>query len=108
MAYYKYQGAYTAEAWRALLKKPANRAELIRPVIERLGGSVENWWFTFGEHDFVVIAQMPDNVSAAAFSLAAAAGGSVKTFVTTPLITMPEGIAAMKKAAKSGYRPPAK
>jgi uncharacterized protein with GYD domain len=61
---------------------------------------------SFGEYDAHVILQAPDNVTAAALSLAAAAGGSVKAVRTTPLMTMEEGMEAMRKAAAAGYRPP--
>jgi uncharacterized protein with GYD domain len=108
MSYYMFQGAYTSEAWKTLLKKPINRFEAIRPAIKKLGGSIEGGWFAFGEYDFVLIARLPDDVSAAAFSLAAAAGGSLKSAKTTTLMTGAEGVAAMKKAAGSGYRPPGK
>jgi hypothetical protein len=49
---------------------------------------------------------MPDNVSAAAFSLAVSAGKAVKAIKTTPLLTIEDGIAAMQKAAGANYRPP--
>jgi hypothetical protein len=49
---------------------------------------------------------MPDNVSAAAFSLAASAGGGVRAIKTTPLLSTEEGVEAMKKAATAGYKPP--
>jgi len=45
---------------------------------------------------------MPDNVSAAAFSMAVSAGGALKALKTTQLITPEEAMLAMKKAAKSG------
>jgi len=106
MAYYLVQAAYTAEAWAAMVKDPQNRTEVIRPVIEQLGGSLVGTWFAFGEYDVVAIIQMPDNVSAAALSLAASAGGAAKTLKTTPLMTMEEGMAAMRQAAGAGYRPP--
>jgi hypothetical protein len=48
---------------------------------------------------------MPNNVSAAALSLAAAAGGSCKTVKTTPLLTIAQGLSALRKAGKSGYKP---
>ncbi len=80
--------------------------EVIRPVIERLGGRLESAHLSFGDYDVVVIAEMPDHVSASAFSLAASAGGGVKAVKTTPLMTVEEGIEAMKKAAGAGYRPP--
>jgi hypothetical protein len=50
---------------------------------------------------------MPGNVEAAAFSLAASAGGAVRSIKTTPLLSASEGIDAMKKASMSGYKAPA-
>lgn len=48
---------------------------------------------------------MPDNTGAAAFALAIAAGGACKAVKTTPLLAVTEGMAAMKKAGTSGYKP---
>jgi hypothetical protein len=49
---------------------------------------------------------MPDNVSAAALSLAVAAAGTVHGGKTTPLMTLDEGVASFKKAGTSTYQPP--
>lgn len=106
MPYYLIQAAYTAEAWATMVKNPQNRIEAVRPVVEKLGGRIEGGWLAFGEYDIVAICHMPNNLNAAAFSMAAAAGGAVKAIKTTPLMTPEEGIEAAKKAAKAGYRPP--
>jgi uncharacterized protein with GYD domain len=106
MARYLFQAAYTSEAWAAQVQHPQNRIDVIRPVIERLGGRIECAYLAFGDYDVMVIAEMPDNVSAAAFSVAGSAGGGIKAVKTTPLLTMDEGIEALKKAAGAGYRPP--
>ena len=106
MAHYLFQVAYTSDAWAAQVSHPQNRIEVIRPVIERLGGHLECAYFAFGEYDVVGIMEMPDHVSAAALSLAASAGGGLKAVKTTPLLMIEEGIEAMKKAAGAGYRPP--
>src|SRR5215468_3986508 len=108
MAHYMFQGSYTSEGWKTLVKNPVNRFEAVRPVIEKLGGSIEGAWFAFGDYDFVLVAKMPDDVSAAAFSLAASAGGAVRVSKTTTLLTAADGLAAMKKAGGSGYQPPGK
>ena len=107
MPHYLLQVAYTPDAWAAQLKNPQNRIEAIRPAVEGLGGRVECAYIAFGEYDVVVVLEMPDNVTVAAFSIAASAGGAVKAIKTTPLMTMEEGIAAMRKAGTAGYRPPA-
>ncbi len=105
MAHYLIQATYTPEGWAVLTKNPQDRSQAIAAVIKNLGGSIEGYWFSFGEYDLAAIIQMPDNVSAAAFSLAISAGGAVKSIKTTPLLTMQEAIEAMKKSAASGYKP---
>ena len=105
MPYYLLQVAYSIEGWNALVKKPQNRIEAVRPAIEKLGGKVENAWYSFGEYDAVVIVQFPTNVDVTAIAMAFAAGGACKSVKTTPLLTIAEGVEAMKKAAECGYRP---
>ena len=108
MPSYLLQVAYTPEAWANLIASPHDRLDLVRPAIEKLGGKIAQGWFAFGDYDLIAIVEMPTNVEAAAFSLAASAGGGVKVIKTTPLLTTAEGIEAMKKAAKSGYKAPGK
>ena len=107
MPHYLIQAAYTPEACAAMVKSPQDRLEAIRAVVERLGGKLLSMYMAFGEYDVVGVAEMPDNVSAAAFSLAVSAGGAVRTVKTTPLMTMQEGVEAFRKAGQAGYRPPA-
>ena len=106
MANYLLQVTYTPEAWASLIATPRDRIGEVRPVVEKLGGKIQHAWFAFGEYDLVAIVEMPTNIEAAAFSLAAAAGGACRTVKTTPLMTTAEGIEAMKKAAMSGYKAP--
>ena len=106
MTHYMLQAAYTPQAWAALLKNPHDRVQALKPVLDKLGGKVESSYFAFGDYDVVAIAQMPSNADMAAFSMAAAAGGAVKSLKTTPLLTTAEGLDAMRKAAASGYTPP--
>jgi len=105
VASYLIQISYTSEAWASLVKHPHDRVEAVGKVVEKLGGKVGNFWGAFGDYDLIGILEMPDNVSAAAFSVAVAAGGSCKNVKTTPLLSMSEAIKAMKKAGNSGYQP---
>ena len=106
MARYMYQVSYTAESWAAQVKKPEDRVEALRPVVRKLGGKIESAYYTFGDYDIVLIVNMPDNGSAAAMSIAASAGGALKSIKTTPLMTIREGMAAMRKAKRSTYTAP--
>ena len=104
---YLLQVAYTPEAWANLVARPHDRIEAVRPVVEKLGGKILHGWYAFGDYDLVAVVEMPGNIEAAAFSLAAAAGGAVRNIKTTPLLSTGEGVEAMKKAGKSGYKAPA-
>ncbi len=104
MPSFLHQVAYSREGWQALLSHPQDRIEAVRPAIERLGGKIKNAWFAFGDHDVILITEMPDNVSAAAISIAFAGGGACKSVQTTPLLSTEEAVQAMKKASESGYR----
>ena len=106
MPHYLFQVAYTGEAWGTQIRNPQNRLEAVRPAVEGLGGRIESFYLSFGDQDAVLICEFPDNVSAGALSVAASAGGAVKSVRTTPLMTVDEGIEVIRKAAGSGYRPP--
>ena len=105
MPLYLGQVSYSQEGWAALVKNPQKRFEAVRPVVEKLGGKIRDAWFAFGEYDVVALFEFPDNVSAAAIAIAFAAGGACRAVKTTPLLTEEEGVEAMKKAGKCGYKP---
>ena len=100
------QVSYTEQAWQSLVSNPQNRFEALRPMFEKLGGRIANAWYSFGDYDAIIVSEFPDNVSAAAIAIAAAAGGAVKSIKTTPLMDAAEGLEALRKAGTSGYRAP--
>ena len=106
MPKYMYQVAYTSESWATQLGSPQDREQQVGEVVQRLGGRLESFYYAFGDYDVVLVADFPDNESAAAISLAATSGGAIKSIKTTPLMTQSQGMEAMRKAAGAGYRPP--
>ena len=106
MPRYLAQVAYTPEAWRTQIGHPVDPHDRVGPAVAALGGSIECIYYAFGEYDVVAIFDLPDNASAAAFALAVGSSGAISKYVTTPLLTIDEGLAAMGKAASTGYRPP--
>lgn len=108
MAYYLWEVAYTSESWASQVKNPKDRVELVRPVVEKLGGKLIDAWFAFGDYDVIVILQMPDNVSAAAFVLAATTAGHIRASKTTILMPVAEGLEAMKRAGTVAYPAPSR
>ena len=108
MPLYMYQGAYTSQSWAAQLKNPQNRIETVgRQACEAAGGKYVGGWYCFGEYDFILVADVPNNESMAAIAMAVAAGGGVKASKTIPLMTGTQAVEAMKKAGDVGkvYRP---
>ena len=104
MAKYMVQGSYTVDGVKGLLKEgAASRVEVVRKMVEGLGGKLETIYWGFGDNDVYVIADLPDNASAAAVSLTVVAGGAVR-LKTVVLLTAEEVDAAAKKSV--AYRPP--
>jgi uncharacterized protein with GYD domain len=95
---YLVEAKYADQAWAAMADRPQDRSELLRPVVEQLGGKVEHFWFSLGEHDAIVILELPDNISAEALQIAGVAGGGFKVLRTIPLLTVSEAVQAMQKA----------
>lgn len=104
MAKYLIAASYTAQGLRGLANdKASGRQKAIEQSLTAVGGRLEAIYYAFGEHDVYVIFDCPDNVSAAAISLAASASGLVRT-ITIPLLTVMEADAAL--TMKVNYRPP--
>jgi uncharacterized protein with GYD domain len=91
MPRYLIRSSYTAEGARGLLREGgSSRREASRRLIERLGGRVEAFYYAFGEDDVYIIAEYPDNATAAAVSLAVGSSGAVRT--TTVVLLTPEEV----------------
>ncbi len=106
MAYYLVQLSYTKDAVKTLVQNPQNRIEAVRPAFEELGVTIREAFLAFGDYDVVLLIEAPDNVRAAAISMAVTAGGAIADYKTTPLMTWEEGLEAMRAAGGSGYQPP--
>ena len=106
MAHYLVEVSYNNRGISDLVNNPQDRSAHVGSVIESLGGRMESFYHAFGDYDAVVIAELPDNVSAAAIALAVGAGGAIRRYKTTVLISTAEAVEAMRKASTVGYRPP--
>lgn len=94
---------YTAEGDQGLLQVGGTaRRTSVTGMVEKLGGRVETFDYAFGEDDVFVVAELPDNLTAAAISLAIGASGLVAT--RTIVLLTPEEIdaAAAKHADYQG------
>ncbi len=104
MPKYLIKAAYSAEGAKGVLKEGGSkRREAIEQATRGMGGTVEAFYFAFGETDAYVIIDIPDPLNAIAASLVVNASGIVKTTYTV-LITPEEVDEAAKRSMD--YRPP--
>jgi uncharacterized protein with GYD domain len=104
MPKYLVQAAYTAEGLKGLQKdKASGRKQAVAHAVEGLGGKLEALYYALGDHDVVLIVDMPDVVSGAALGLRVSASGLVRTR-TTALLTVEEADRALAKTVD--YRAP--
>jgi uncharacterized protein with GYD domain len=104
MAKFLIEGVYTAEGLRGLQKdKASGRRQAVTKAIESLEGKVEAFYFAMGKRDVIVIAELPDALSAAALSLSVSATGLARV-MTTALLGVEEVDRALAK--KLTYRGP--
>ncbi|MFW6074796.1 MAG: GYD domain-containing protein [Chloroflexota bacterium] len=106
MALYLFQVAYTAEAWANQIKSPRNRIDEVKAMLEGTNVRIRDAWYAFGEYDLVLVVEAPGNVEYASVAIATASGGALKAAKSTPLMSIEDGIEAIRGAGQVGYRPP--
>ncbi len=104
MSKYLVRATLTSDGVKGLLKEGGSRRrEAVTALAESLGGSLEAFYFAFGDEDVYAILELPDSVSAAAASLAVTGSGVVRSKVVV-LLTPEEVDVATKKTVT--YRAP--
>lgn len=104
MAKYLLEVNYTLDGIRGVKAKGGTaRKAAAEAAAASVGGKVEQFYFAFGSTDAFVIADFPDNISAAALAMGVGAGGGA-TARTIVLLTPEDMDAAASKPV--GYSPP--
>lgn len=106
MALYMTQFSYTAEAWKALVKKPEDRAAVFAEHAEKLGGRMISLYYCMGDYDGVVIYEAPNDETAASIVFTIVSPGHLKAVKTTPLMSVEQTMRAMEKARSEAYPGP--
>src|SRR4051794_29856680 len=104
MPKFLFHASYTHEGIRGVQNAGGtSRREAIGQLTESVGGTLESFYFAFGDADVYAISDLPDNETAATLALAVNASGAanVKTVV---LLTPEEVDAAAKRSVE--YVPP--
>lgn len=104
MPKYLVQANYVGEGITGLLAQGgSSRRAVVEQLFASVGGTLESFYYAFGETDLYVIAEVPDNAAMASVALTVAASGVVK-LKTTVLLTAEEVDEAAKRSPR--YRPP--
>jgi uncharacterized protein with GYD domain len=104
VAKYLIEASYTVDGVQGVLKEGGSgRRAAIEQLITAAGGTVESFYFVFGEDDVIVVVDLPDNATMAAVSLAISAAGGATSSVRV-LLTPEEIDAAARKTIQ--YRAP--
>ena len=99
MPIYITQGRYTRDAIKGMIVRPEDRADAISRLLSKAGGRLVGYYLTFGDYDFLSIAEIPNDVQAAAALLAAASGGGVTDLRTMVAMTSVEAKGAFAAAS---------
>jgi uncharacterized protein with GYD domain len=98
------KGHYSVEGARGLMEEGGTaRMEAVRALVESAGGTLESYYFAFGDADVYAIAEFPDNSAATAVSLTIGSTGAAGV-ETVVLLTPEEVDAAVQK--HPNYRAP--
>jgi uncharacterized protein with GYD domain len=92
------QGRYTRDAIKGMITKPEDRADAVSRLFSKAGGRLLNYYVTFGEYDFLLIAEAPSETQMAAILMAAGSGAGVTNLRTTLAITSVEAKGAFAAA----------
>ena len=106
MPKYLFEARYSPEGAIGLAKEGGTgRRDAVKKHLEDVGGKLESMYFALGEVDCFVIVDLPDNVSAAALSLAVNESGLIAS--RTIVLLTPE---EMDRAGKTKvhFRAPGK
>ncbi len=92
------QGRYTQSAMTEMIASPEDRAEAVEKIVTAAGGKLHSYYMTFGEYDFLTIADAPDEKAMLAALAVAAAGGGVTDLKTTIAVNSADMKDALEKA----------
>jgi uncharacterized protein with GYD domain len=108
VAHYLIEVGYTPQSWANQIEKQPNVVDRITPALNACGAKIESMYYAFGDVDLIGVIDFPKPEDAAAFALAVGASGALRSYRTTPLLSIDQGIESMRRAAKISkvYSPP--
>jgi uncharacterized protein with GYD domain len=106
MAKYMVLFSLTGETMKRFVAKPSDRAAVVQQLAESAGGSIESYYWMFGQYDGAGVFVLPDSHTMAAVSLAATSSGAFTRFETHELIESGDLTAIAERARGIAYQAP--
>lgn len=108
MAKYLIEETYSSQAAAGVMQKPEDRFEVLKPLCEKAGCKLEQFYVSGIENKSYLIIESPDLNTVCTVGTTFLASGAASAIKYIPLLTVPEAVDLFKKAATLGYRPPGK
>ncbi len=106
MAMYLVKFTHTPQTWARLLANPEDRRGALEPIFDAVGGKLHGYWYAFGDADGYLLAELPEDVTAASTLIKAVSSGAFASFSTTKLLTVEETLEALRQGGGVEYRAP--
>jgi uncharacterized protein with GYD domain len=82
MGKYLIEASYTTDGVKGLLKEGGSaRRAAVERLVKAAGGTLDSYYFVFGDDDVIAVVDLPNNATMAAVSLAISAAGAATTAV---------------------------
>lgn len=104
MPKYLIQASYSPDGLKGVLEKGgSSRRDVVKTMAEEQGGTLEAFYFAFGDADVYAVIDMPDNATTASVAMTVSASGAAAA-KTVVLLTPEEVDEAAQKSVH--YVPP--
>ena len=81
------QGNYTQHAMAGMVDRPEDRSVATKKLLAAAGAKILGYYFTFGQHDFLLIGEAKDEQTWMAALIVAGATGGTANLTTTVAVT---------------------
>ncbi len=100
MPRYAFIGGLAPETWARFIQNPEDRRAPLQKAAAAVGGKLVDFYLSFGEDDFLLILEFPDDNAAAAFAIGRASVTLPRNQRTVKLIS-PDDIQQIAQKART-------
>ncbi|MDP9497932.1 MAG: GYD domain-containing protein [Actinomycetota bacterium] len=106
MPKYLLQWNFKGEALKGFMERPSDRAAVVDQAAQSLGGSLESYYWMFGQYDGFAVVDMPSPDAAARLSLTIASSGAFTRVERHELLTTEEVLRIVRAPGEVQYQAP--